>query len=169
MAPQSTPAPPRRPGPPGRRSGQVAPLLILTQVEDPALAGDLPADPFADGLGESLGQRHLGPARQAQALIPGVPLVISIGFKPGELPGAPISKTDGHLSVVPGFTRTGDVIVNDLAAPSDNKVQLTYPRAALESAWSHSHRPAYVMYPPGLSYGAGVMSGASPLTHGPDR
>ena len=76
-----------------------------------------------------------------------VPLIISIAFKAGELPGAPISKTNGHLIVVRGFAKNGDVIVNDPAARDDASVQLTYPRAALEAAWAHSHRTAYLIYP----------------------
>jgi len=77
----------------------------------------------------------------------GVPLIISISFKPGELPGAPISKTNGHLLVVRGFDASGNVIVNDPAARDNASVQLTYPRAALEAAWTHSHRTAYLIYP----------------------
>jgi len=77
----------------------------------------------------------------------GVPLIISIAFKAGELPGAPISKTNGHLIVVRGFDKKGDVIVNDPAARDNASVQLTYPRAALEAAWAHSHRTAYLIYP----------------------
>ncbi|HMU40256.1 MAG TPA: C39 family peptidase [Pseudomonadota bacterium] len=86
-------------------------------------------------------------AHAAPWLRAGIPLVISIAFKAGELPGAPISKTNGHLIVVRGFDKNGDVLVNDPAAPEDASVPRTYPRAALEAAWSHSHRTAYVMFP----------------------
>jgi hypothetical protein len=77
----------------------------------------------------------------------GVPLIISISFKAGELPGAPITKTNGHLIVVRGFAKNGDVLVNDPAARDNAATLLTYPRAALEAAWTHSHRTAYVIYP----------------------
>lgn len=77
----------------------------------------------------------------------GVPVIISISFKAGELPGAPITKTNGHLIVVRGFDKNGDVIVNDPAARDNASVQLTYPRAALEAAWTHSHRTAYIIHP----------------------
>ena len=83
----------------------------------------------------------------APYLTAGVPLIISIAFKPGELPGAPISKTNGHLIVVRGFDKNGDVIVNDPAAKDNASVQIVYPRAALEAAWAHSHRTAYLIYP----------------------
>jgi hypothetical protein len=79
-----------------------------------------------------------------------VPIAISIAFAPGELPGAPISSTSGHLLVVRGFTRSGDPIVNDPAAANDAAVRIVYPRAALERAWQRgSHGTAYVIYPAG--------------------
>lgn len=79
-----------------------------------------------------------------------VPIAISIAFAPGELPGAPISSTAGHLLVVRGFTRTGNPIVNDPAAGNDAGVRIVYPRSALERAWQQgSHGTAYVMYPAG--------------------
>ena len=78
----------------------------------------------------------------------GVPLIISISFKAGELPGAPISKTNGHLIVVRGFAENGDVLVNDPAGRDNGSVQFTYPRAALEAAWTHSHRTTYIIHPP---------------------
>ena len=77
----------------------------------------------------------------------GVPLIISIAFGVGELPGAPISKTNGHLIVLRGFDRNGDPIVNDPAARTNEATRLVYPRAALEKAWAHSHRTAYVLTP----------------------
>ncbi len=65
----------------------------------------------------------------------GTPLVISVAFGRGELTGAPISSTPGHLMVIVGFTATGDVVVNDPAAPGDATVRRTYQRAELEDAW----------------------------------
>jgi hypothetical protein len=79
----------------------------------------------------------------------GVPLIMSIAFKPGELPGAPIKQTAGHLIVLRGFDKRGDPIVNDPAAANDAATRLVYPRTALENAWSHSGRTAYVSYPTG--------------------
>lgn len=81
----------------------------------------------------------------------GIPLIISIAFKPGELPGAPISQTAGHLIVVRGFDKNGDAIVNDPAAANNAEVRRVYPRAALENAWSHSARTAYVLHPEGYA------------------
>jgi hypothetical protein len=65
----------------------------------------------------------------------GIPVVASIEFGKGELAGAPISSTDGHLLVIVGFTADGDVVVNDPAAPRSRGVRRTYDRAQLEAAW----------------------------------
>ncbi len=48
----------------------------------------------------------------------GIPLVASISFGAGELDGAPISASNGHLLVIAGFTAAGNVVVNDPAARS---------------------------------------------------
>jgi len=77
-----------------------------------------------------------------------VPVAISISFRPGELAGAPISSTPGHLIVVRGFTARGDVIVNDPAAGTDAAVRMVYQRAQLERSWQGHGGTAYVMYPP---------------------
>ena len=80
----------------------------------------------------------------------GVPIVISVSFRPGELAGAPIASTPGHLLVVRGFTPRGDVIMNDPAAASDAQVRMVYDRGQLERAWLNGSRgTAYVIYPPG--------------------
>lgn len=109
--------------------------------------------PFNTAYASTLGlagyvTRFYSFAHAAPFIKAGVPLIISIAFKAGELPGAPISKTNGHLIVVRGFDKNGDVIANDPAARDNASVQLVYPRAALEAAWAHSHRTAYLLYPP---------------------
>lgn len=65
----------------------------------------------------------------------GVPLVASISFGPGELSGAPISASAGHLLVIVGFTDDGDVVVNDPASHDRAGVRRTYDRGQLERAW----------------------------------
>jgi hypothetical protein len=65
----------------------------------------------------------------------GVPVVTSLTFGPGQLTGAPISSTNGHLLVVVGFTADGDVVVNDPAAASNAAVRRVYDRAQFENAW----------------------------------
>ena len=65
----------------------------------------------------------------------GIPVVASVAFGPGELDGAPISSTAGHLMVIVGFTEEGDVRVNDPAAPRNRSVRRTYDRGQFENAW----------------------------------
>ncbi|MBE7324696.1 peptidase C39 family protein [Nocardioides sp. Y6] len=65
----------------------------------------------------------------------GTPLIVSVAFDRGELRGAPISATAGHLMVLVGFTESGDVVVNDPAAPDNASVRRTYDRAQFEKAW----------------------------------
>jgi hypothetical protein len=74
--------------------------------------------------------------RQAERFIKaGIPLVASVAFGRGELDGAPIGSTNGHLMVIVGFTRSGDVVVNDPAAPRNRGVRRTYDRGQFENAW----------------------------------
>ncbi|GAA1916872.1 peptidase C39 family protein [Nocardioides lentus] len=68
-------------------------------------------------------------------VVAGIPLVASIRFGSGQLTGAPISSSNGHLLVIVGFTRSGDVVVNDPAASSNAGVRRTYDRAQFENAW----------------------------------
>ena len=74
--------------------------------------------------------------REAERLIvAGIPVVASISFGRGELSGAPISASNGHLLVIVGFTQAGDVVVNDPAASSASGVRRTYDRGQFENAW----------------------------------
>ena len=80
----------------------------------------------------------------------GVPLVLSFSWGKGELAGAPLPSSGGHISVLVGFDANGDPIVNDTAAPSDPEVQRTYKRAELERLWlERSGGTVYLIYPPG--------------------
>lgn len=65
----------------------------------------------------------------------GIPLVASVSFGSGDLDGAPISSTNGHLLVIVGFTDAGDVVVNDPAARSKRGVRRTYDRGQFEDVW----------------------------------
>jgi hypothetical protein len=74
--------------------------------------------------------------REAERFIAaGVPLVASLAFSSGQLSGAPITSTNGHLMVIVGFTEDGDVVVNDPAAPTRAGVRRTYDRGQFEDAW----------------------------------
>jgi Peptidase_C39 like family len=104
---------------------------------------------YAGSKGLNAHVNRLANLVEAEAFIArGVPLAISIGWKPGELPGAHITSSQGHLVVLRGFTKTGDAIINDPAAKTDAKVRTVYPRAALERAWiEHSGGIVYVIEP----------------------
>lgn len=63
----------------------------------------------------------------------GVPVIVSIKFKEGELDGAPIP-TPGHLVVVRGADEK-HVYVNDPAAASNSTVPRRYKRVQFINAW----------------------------------
>ena len=74
--------------------------------------------------------------RAAEPLIKdGVPLVLSIAFRRGELTGAPISSSNGHLVVLVGFDEHGNPVVNDPAGATNSAVRRTYDRAQFEKIW----------------------------------
>jgi hypothetical protein len=70
----------------------------------------------------------------------GIPVVTSQSFQASELTGANYS-TSGHLMVVVGFTKTGDVVVNDPASSSDPAVRNVYNRHQFETVWLRTERP----------------------------
>jgi len=91
---------------------------------------------FAASLADDAFVTRLRDLRAAERYVAaGIPLVASVSFGSGELAGAPISSTAGHLLVIVGFTQTGDVVVNDPASRSRSGVRRTYDRAELEAAW----------------------------------
>ncbi|MBA4541443.1 MULTISPECIES: C39 family peptidase [Thermoactinomyces] len=80
----------------------------------------------------------------------GVPVIVSIAYKPGELDHTPIPSSNGHLLVIRGFDQNGNVLTNDPAAPSDDQVRITYDRTQFESVFlKHSNGTAYLIYPRG--------------------
>jgi len=89
--------------------------------------------------------------REAERYIKaGIPLAASVAYGAGELDGAPISSTNGHLMVIRGFTAGGDVIVNDPAAPDRRSVRRIYDRGQFEDVWiPASGGVVYVMRPSG--------------------
>lgn len=88
------------------------------------------------GAGGTAFVTRLRNLREAEEFIAaGIPLIVSISFGRGELAGAPISATAGHLLVIVGFTASGDVVVNDPAARSNGEVRRTYRRAQFEDVW----------------------------------
>lgn len=86
----------------------------------------------------------------------GVPIVITLKWDntdsdpTNDLTGSSIDRTDGHLMVIRGFTKDGDVIANDPASPSGNQqVRHVYDRAQLEHLWLKAKGgTVYVIKPP---------------------
>jgi hypothetical protein len=64
----------------------------------------------------------------------GIPVITSQAFEKGEITGANYN-TSGHLWAIVGFTKAGDVIVNDPASPTDAAVRHVYPRRQFENVW----------------------------------
>ena len=78
----------------------------------------------------------------------GVPVIASVAWGKGELTGAPIPTSNGHLVTIVGFDAQGNPIVNDPAAATDSSVQRTYIRSEFETAWlKSSGGVVYVIYP----------------------
>jgi len=75
-----------------------------------------------------------------------LPIVASIRFASGALPGAALDATDGHLVVVTGLDRDW-VYINDPAAKDASAVPRQCPRAAFASAWLAERGAAYVVCP----------------------
>jgi len=80
-----------------------------------------------------------------EVLAAGVPLVTSIRFFAGELPGAPLGETHGHLVVVHG-AGPQSVLVCDPAAPQGD-VAREYPADAFSRAWLRHRGAAYILPP----------------------
>lgn len=82
----------------------------------------------------------------------GVPVVMSIAWGSGDLTGASIGSTNGHLFVLVGFDASGNPIVNDPASPDNASVQRTYQRSELEPLWLEaSGGTVYLIYPQGTT------------------
>ncbi len=105
---------------------------------------------FSGSLGLRAAIAYLSNLDHAARLIErNLPIVISYSWRDGELPGAPLTHSDGHLVVLRGFTSSGDCAINDPAAPG---VRVVYPRRAIESIWQRNNGVAYVISPNGVDY-----------------
>ncbi|HEY3066961.1 MAG TPA: C39 family peptidase [Methylomirabilota bacterium] len=86
-------------------------------------------------------------ATAAWCLDHGLPLIVSVRYTSGELTGAAIAKTDGHLLVVTGYE--GDtVIVNDPAAGTRREVERRYRLDELRRVWLERTGVAYILFRP---------------------
>jgi hypothetical protein len=77
----------------------------------------------------------------------GIPVILSARWDLLQ-PGRPYAP-EGHLVVCVGFTRDGDVLVNDPAARLDHgqSVHRVYRREDVRRAWAASHNTVYLAYP----------------------
>ena len=80
----------------------------------------------------------------AAQIAQGRPVIASLTFGQGELSGAPMKSTRGHIVVVTGFTPKGDVIVMDPAGRTIRETRRVYGRNEFHHAWRVNKR--------GLSY-----------------
>ena len=78
----------------------------------------------------------------------GLPLIASVRYGAGELTGAAVAETPGHLVVLTGWERD-EVLVNDPAAPFAGAVARRYRRDELTRIWLERSGVAYVLAPPG--------------------
>ncbi len=105
---------------------------------------------FSGSLGLRAAVTYLRNLDRAQRLIEaGIPIALSYRWKSGELAGAPVEHSDGHLVVLCGFTESGDCVVND---PAHQPVRTVYPRAELERLWQRGGGVAYVVAPHGIDF-----------------
>lgn len=73
----------------------------------------------------------------------GVPVIASVSY--AQLNGREIAdRSDGHLVVVVGFDRRGDVLVNDPGVRME-RVRRTITRADFQRAWGYSRNTTYVV------------------------
>ena len=79
----------------------------------------------------------------------GIPVILSARWDWLQ-PGRPLDR-DGHLIVCVGFTKNGDVVINDPATRLDKgeSVQRIYKRADVIHSWTKSHNAVYLVYPVG--------------------
>ena len=77
----------------------------------------------------------------------GVPVALSVSFD--LLNGKPRDQGNGHLIVVVGFTKAGDVVVNDPwpHPRKENSVRKVFPRKNVLRAWQRSRHTVYLIYP----------------------
>ena len=105
---------------------------------------------FSGSLGLRAAVVYLRNLDHAQRMIDAdLPVAISYGWTEGELPGAPLEHSDGHLAVLCGFAANGDCVLNDPAAPG---VRVVYPRGAVERVWQRAGGVAYAVAPAGRDF-----------------
>ncbi|MHB1131473.1 MAG: C39 family peptidase [Chloroflexota bacterium] len=125
------------------------PKQVYTAVRDggSGIFGNWPLNTaYAGELGFDAYVARLYSLDQLRAEIQaGHPVGLSIKYKAGELPGAALDSTSGHLVVLRGFTPDGKAVLNDPAAPNLASVRRVVNAQHLESVWLRSGGIAYVV------------------------
>ena len=86
-------------------------------------------------------------ASAAWCLAQGLPVIASVRYAAGELRGAAIPQTSGHLIVLTGI-ENDHVLVNDPAAPTSTSVARRYHLADIIHVWLARTGVGYVLFPP---------------------
>lgn len=102
---------------------------------------------YAGSRGHRAYLTRLPDLRAAEDLVlSGVAPILSVAWQEGELPGAPLPTSNGHLVVLRGFDASGNPVINDPAAATDAEVRRVYPRQAFERQWlGHSGGLSYLI------------------------
>ena len=129
----------------------VAPLELASEMFDPRhdLYGVWPAAIRAAARRGVHGYLLRFPSWAAATwcLDHGVPVIASVRYAAGELRGAAIESTAGHLLVLTGYDRE-TVFVNDPAAQAAREVARRYALADIERVWLHRAGVGYVLFDP---------------------
>jgi len=80
----------------------------------------------------------------------GMPVIASVRYRAGELTGAAIPETTGHLLVLTGW-EGGEVLVNDPAAAHAGEVGRRYRLDELQQVWLGRAGVGYVLFTPSTS------------------
>jgi hypothetical protein len=83
----------------------------------------------------------------AWCLARGLPVIASIRYGAGELTGAAIEATTGHLIVLTG-AEDDTVLVNDPAGRDERTVPRRYPRVEVQRVWLERTGVGYVLFAP---------------------
>jgi hypothetical protein len=75
----------------------------------------------------------------------GLPIIASVSYAAGELTGAPLPETSGHLLVLTGCDG-GDVFVNDPIAPTAAEVPRSYRLDQIQRVWLDRAGIGYVLF-----------------------
>ena len=91
---------------------------------------------FASAQGLAAGVVRCCSLAQAEGeLYKGRPLIVSVAYKEGKLKNAAVKSTQGHLVVICGIDKNGDIIVMDSAAKDEKSVRRVYNRKQFAAAW----------------------------------